>query len=632
MKKSKPSLKKAKQFPFEYEQGFKAGLSHYTNGDLDAAITIFEGLAKRFPTIPTGIHNLGYLLTERGEAKAAIPYLQQAIKLAPQYVDAYLNLGRAYLLIDKYAAAEAAYRGAQQLEKSARTYNALGSALAQTGKSEQAIKAFRTALEFDNKFSDAWRNLAKIYSETHQFAAVPAIMEKLLQLEPQSHHDWNGLGVVNRRLNRFEAAITAYRKAVELAPEQIDYQVNLGEALDADGDVATAELVYRKVIELKPDFAPVYSNLGRVLGSLGKSEQQLAAYRKALALNPMFAKAWRNLILAKRCTAEDQADRDAMEELLQHAELSAEDRLELHFGLGKFCDDIKDYHAAFDHYVEGNKLAAQQNPYDRSATELAFDSLRKAYTAELVNRFAQFGHPSETPIFVLGMPRSGTTLVEQIIASHPQASGAGELRQLGEVAQQFEQIINSSGQYQVTQQQLSTLAKSYLDQLGKNTPNAQRISDKMPFNFYHAALIRIIFPNARIIHCTRNPIDTCLSNFFLYFPEGATYSNDLYDLKHYYQLYQSLIAHYRDTIGIDMLEVHYRDTVENFEAVARDIIAYIDLPWSDACLGYHRSNYAVRTASAWQVRQPIYSSSVERWRNYETQLAPYALHELTTAS
>jgi tetratricopeptide (TPR) repeat protein len=360
---------------------------------------------------------------------------------------------------------------------------------------------------------------------------------------------------------------------------------------------------------------------------VGRLDEAIEAFEKAIALNPEEPESYKNLVLTKR-SAPGDPHIDAMQRLAQRMEkLAAVQQITLHFGLGKMYADLQMNEASFRYLLVGNTLQRRQVVYDEGNALRQLDRIRCVYTAELIATRRGHGHPSALPIFIFGMPRSGTTLVEQILASHPAVFGAGELPDLpirmdgalGGGAIAFPEHVLS-----VPEDFFNELGARHVERLATLAPAASRVTDKTPTNFRIAGLIHLALPRAHMIHVRRDPVDTCLSCFSLLFGRGLqpqTY--DLGELGRYYRAYERLMEHWRMVLPAGaMLEVHYEDIVADLEGQARRLVRYCGLEWDKACLSFHKTQRPVRTASAIQVRQPIYVTSVGRWRPPENVLHP----------
>ena len=402
---------------------------------------------------------------------------------------------------------------------------------------------------------------------------------------------------------------------------------------------------YRRALALKPDLADAYNNMGNVLKELGQLREAHDAFLEAIRLDRDISGVYVNLADSKKFAPGDP-HLAAMEALAAKTEgLSKTDRLQLDFALGKAYADLKDYDRSFKHLLAGNAAKRASIAYDEASTFALFDRIEATFSRELIAKKSGGGDPSPVPIFVIGMPRSGTTLVEQIIASHPMVYGAGELQTLNDVIltvrgpdgtvlpyPEFASALDAAALRQIGAHyvaEVRRLAEKHPASLpspahgGANSGGVERITDKMPSNYYFAGLIHLALPNAKIIHTVRDPVDTCISCFSKLFSAEQNHTYDLAELGRYYQRYERLMAHWRRVLPAGrILDVRYEDVVADLEREARRIIAYCGLPWDDRCLSFHETDRPVRTASATQVRQPIYNSAVGRWRVYEQHLGP----------
>ena len=437
----------------------------------------------------------------------------------------------------------------------------------------------------------------------------------------------NNLGHALWELGQLDAATFEYRRAVELKPDYAQALCNWAGALMGLDRLDEAEEKLRQAIAVNSGFAGAHNNLALILKERGRVDEASRAAKRAIRLAPRNTSFYETLAAMRPFKAGDRYLR-ALEALLRDGgSLSAADRTHLHFALAKAYEDTGRLDAAFAQLQAGNRLKRRATDYDEAATLTRMDRTRTVFTADFMRRCESSGDQSPLPVFVVGMPRSGTTLIEQILASHPNVFGAGELNLFDLAAGRVANSLPKSARFPdmalaMSGDDFRKLGTSYLDGLRQRAPTASRIVDKMPGNFLFAGLIHLALPNATIIHAVRNPLDTCVSCFSILFTNQAqTY--ELAELGRYYRHYRALMAHWRRVLPPNrIIDVHYEDLVGDLDGVARRIVSQCGLTWDARCLDFHRTDRVVRTASATQVRRPIYRTSVGRWQRYEKFLAP----------
>lgn len=447
----------------------------------------------------------------------------------------------------------------------------------------------------------------------------------LLQRYPDSGFGWKILS--GALMAQGKDALHALQQTAKLLPQDAEVLSNLGDVLAKRELLSEAESCFRRAISLKPTYEDALHNLGTMLVQLGKIDEAEACFRKVLDINPDCIEA-RVFIAQHKKVGGDDENHKALIQLEQRVQnqslvLPLKDRLHLQFALGKSYDNIKDADQAFHHYAEGARLKRQTFQYNSSDETRNVDELIRIFDAKTLNRLRGNGDASELPIFVVGMPRSGTTLTEQILASHPEVHGAGELNDLLTITQRNISGVAYPGSLRLLDStRLASWAIEYLTALRQRAPNAKRISDKLPANFMSIGLIHLMLPNAKIIHVNRNPMDTCLSCYTMLFKDNnVPWSYDLRELGTYYSDYARLMDHWRKVLPEgSFLDIHYEDIVRDREAQSRRLIEYCGLSWDDKCLESHKTERTVKTASILQVREPVYSSSVDRWKRYEKHL------------
>jgi hypothetical protein len=434
----------------------------------------------------------------------------------------------------------------------------------------------------------------------------------------------NNLGVALAEQGRIAEATVHYERALVLSPGYAAAHGNLGTALGEQGRTREAAAHLARAIEIDPRQADAHNSLGNLCKDEGRFDDAMAHYARAIAIRPDHGEAYLNRSEIKRFQPGD-AELAALEALARRDDLSVNKALHIHFALAKALEDTGDYACSFAHLRTGNALKRGQIRYDETRALRMLRRIAAAFDGSLLDRFLGAGDPSQVPVFVLGMPRSGSTLVEQILASHPQVHGAGELSDFEAAASS---IFNTGAGYPECVSALDgvtprRLGQAYLAGLPALDKGKVRIVDKLPGNFLNIGLIRLFLPNARIVHTRRRPVDTCLSCYSKLFTSGHRYTYDLAELGRFYRGYSELMAHWRSALPPGaMLEVTYEDVVGDLEGQARRLIDYCGLAWDDRCLRFHETRRPVRTASAIQVRQPLFQSSLERWRKYESEIAP----------
>ncbi|HEX3504579.1 MAG TPA: tetratricopeptide repeat protein [Xanthobacteraceae bacterium] len=583
-----------------------------------------------------GAHsNLGIALFDQGQFEEALSLYERAIALQDHFAQAHSNRGNALQRLKRFAEAEPSYRRAIELQPEfADAWNNLGTCLRELKRSEEAETVYRKALELGPNNPDTLDNLALAVKDLDRLDEAADLLRRALVIEQNSDKIHLHYGTVLLDQKKADEAAQAAGRALALNPSNHDTVNLLGRIAFERGDLDEALANYRRALALKPDLADAYNNMGNVLKELGQLREAEDAYLEALRLDPSVAGVYVNLADSKKFTAGDP-HLAAMETLAARSEgLSKTDRMQLDFALGKAYADLNDYPRSFRHWHAGNATKRSTLAYDETATFALFDDIERVFTADLIKTKAGGGDRSPVPIFIVGMPRSGTTLIEQIIASHPMVHGAGELQTFNDVIltvrgpdgatlsyPQFVPALDQAALQQIGSRYVTALRE--LGARGGEAARAERITDKMPSNYYFIGLIHLALPNAKIIHSMRDPVDTCVSCFSKLFSAEQNHTYDLAELGRYYQHYDRLMAHWRRVLPTaSFLDVRYEDVVGDLEGQARRIIAYCGLPWDERCLSFHTTERAIRTASATQVRKPIYRNAIDRWRVYEQQLEP----------
>lgn len=561
-------------------------------------------------------NNLGNALASLGRAAEALPHFIAALRLRPDVPEIHNNLGNAFAALGRHKEAVSSFRAGLALRPDlAALHNNLGSALKSLGDHAGAEASFRAALALAPRQPSISFNLAALLIARDRPAEAAALLGEILKIKPNHVETLNNLGVALKNLGQFDAAEARFKRALALAPEHADTHNNLGTLWHARGVLGKARACYKRALALRPDMARTWCNLGTTEAAFGDLDAARAALRRAIAIDPLVAGYHRNLVDLTRLS-EGDADHQALRQLAAQLDtLPDADRIDAHFALAKSYVDCNRPAEAMAHYRAGNALKRAQIVYDEAATLQELAAIPARFPARWVR--AGGGDPAALPIFIVGMPRSGTTLVEQILASLPGVHGGEEMDAFERVLEQFPppETLDAAG--------LHALGEAYLARLRALAPGATRVTNKVPLNFRHLGLIHRVLPGARIVHLIRDPLDTCFSCFTKLFTGALDFTYDLGELGRYYRAYERVMAHWREALpaGI-MLDLRYEALVRDFVPEAQRLIAHCGLQWDAKCQGFHLTDRTVRTASLAQVRSPLFTSSIGRSAAFAAALAP----------
>ena len=493
-------------------------------------------------------------------------------------------------------------------------YSEAGTVCLMSDQLPLALDCFQRAIGLCPHFATAHYNLGATLERQGRVQEAVTAHRRAIALSPTFGQAYSRLGNLLQAQGKQDEALECFRRAKELLANPSDQDMEEAKLLLAEERYTEAEPKLRSVIASAPTNSLAHALLGDVLGQMGQFDDAVGMLRRAIELDPERVGAWHNLVVLKKVSDDDRPLVRTLEGMLEQSGRSEFDRVMLHFALGKAHDDLGEYAKAISHFDHANHLEHIRQPFDREVLAAAVDQLIETFTPAFFSRHVSLGTPGEEPLLILGMPRSGTTLTEQIISAHPQASAGGELKFWGEATAR-----------QLTADGAPEMARDYLTLLRRLAPGAARVTDKDPFNFFRMGLIHTALPDARFIHCRRDPIDVCLSIYFTRFATPHPFAYDRGDLAFYYRQYERLMAHWRKVLPADrLLEIDYEALTADPEPHAREMIAFAGLDWDDACLAPERNQRVVKTASIWQARQPVYRTSVERWRNYEPWLGELA--------
>lgn len=609
-----------KMAPADPRAGLILGSARRRLGDPKGARAVLEPLARAYPRAANTQYELGMTLAVLGEAPAAVAALRRAVGVNRELPEAWRALGDLMFLAGDAAGAEAAFAEHARASVTDPALKPAADAVfaGRLAEAERLLRAHVTRRLTD---ATAMRMLAEVFVAQGRHGDAEILFARCLELDPGL--DGARFGLANALFQQQKApqALPHIERLMARDPDDAAYRNLLAACLGLVGEFDRVLGLYEGLLDAYAKQPRIWLNYGHALRTVGRRDDAVAAYKRCIALAPGIGDAYWSLANLKVAsfTAQDEA---AMAAQLERADLSAEDRLHLHYALGKALEDRGDYAASFARYAEGAGIRREQTPYDADETTAQMRRSKALFTQTFVSSRAGCGSKAGDPIFIVGLPRSGSTLIEQILASHSRVEGTMELPDIGFIARRFEPRYPEA---------LADLDAAALAALGEGFIEATRIHrplgrpffiDKMPNNFHHVGLIHLILPNARIIDARRHPLGSCFSAFKQHFAQGQNFSYDLTDLGRYYRDYVELMAHFDQVLPGRVHRLIYEDLVEDTEGQVRRLLDYCGLPFEDGCLKFYENDRAVRTVSSEQVRRPIFRQGLDQWRRYEPWLGP----------
>ncbi|MDH3439330.1 MAG: sulfotransferase [Gammaproteobacteria bacterium] len=588
----------------------------------------FKNALELAPDFAPLIEELGSALAQQGKFDEAIPQFRQAIGLDAELKNAWKKLGQALAAVGRGEEADDAFKMFFEKDPDVGAV-AVGAEHIRAGREEAAIESFQQALKDNPDNVDAMRFLASVYlKQKVKLGDAEALLRRATELAPDFAGAWVDLGrALVERANRMEA-IEALRRATELEPKNGFAWEQLATVTGSAGYPEKAAEAFRKAIELRPKAAGFHMGYGHVLKTLGDQSASLREYREAIRLRPEFGEVYWSMANLKIFRFEDE-EVEAMERQLENTELPAGTEVHFRFALGKAYEDRKDYDKAWEYYHSGNQLKRPLVNYDPAENSVHQEAIRTHFTREFLEENSGHGYPDEGPIFIVGLGRSGSTLIEQILASHSQVEGTEELSVLANLSdsiaryrpadQRFPKILDDMRPID-----WRALGLEYLEGAKRYRMTDKPIfTDKLPNNFPFVGLLNLILPNAKVINAQRHPLDTCLGNYKQLFGHGQNFTYDMFELADYYREYSLTMEHWHEVLPGKVLDVHYEETVTDLEGQVARILAHCGLPFEEQCLRFYETRRAVKTASSEQVRQPIFTGGMGRWRNYDKHLGDW---------
>lgn len=639
-----------KKFPDDVEGLGVLGACLRANGDLDKSLEILNQAISKEPNYTEAYINRGLVQLSQNNKSKALSDLEKAHQIKPHLKEIWDLIISLYAEEKRYEEAifllvkmieidpsrqKSLALLAQFNQKADNTeiaiasfekvleviphdpnlYLNLGVALSAQGANEKAIKNFKKALSINPNFAEAYYSLGNALHKKNKLEEAIEAYTKALSLKPNYIEAYNNMGITLKDQGKLEEAIEAYNKTLSIQPDYVDAYNNMGITLKEQGKLKEAIKVYKKAISIDPDYAEAHYSFGNALQEQGKIKEAIEVYTKVLAINPNHAYAHRNLSSIKKYTIDDSHFLQ-VQECFGKEDLSKDGECNLRFALANIYEDLGELDQAFKYLSEGNTLRKQLLNYSIDQDLYLFKKLKSVQQAFLQNSLEiSRASPNIIPIFIVGMPRSGTTLAEQIISSHSRITGAGELKYVEKFG-----LSLATGYSTIDLASISKFRSKYLAYLSKVANGKKIVTDKMPQNFRFIPLISAALPEAKFVHLQRNAAATCWSNYRHYFAtKGLGFCYDIEDLISYYGLYTNLMKLWQSQYGNKIYNLDYEKLTNNQERETKRLIKYLGLTWEDSCLSPHKNKRSVRTASQQQVRQKVYKGSSERWRKY----APY---------
>jgi tetratricopeptide (TPR) repeat protein len=601
------------------------GLLHEL-GELDDSIDAYRKALALNPNRALSYFYLGLVFEEKNSLEDAEQAYRKTIEFKPDHIKAHKHLGYILRKLHKQEEALSLYQKALTVSPGdADIHLSFGNTLREFGRIEEAAMSYRTAINLNPDEARYTLALGKLYQAKGEHENALDCFQKTLRLKPDSATSHYNKGQILYTQGRHEEAVKSFREALRCKTDSPTYYTGLAAALMALNKHEEARVCCEKAMQLQPNDSEATALAAQIAVRQGEVARAYNLLHPLLARDALSD----NIIMAFANVSKDVGRADEAIRLLEQvldksADRTSETLVNLHFSLGKLYDREGIYDKAFHHFERGNSL--KQVFFDPLQHMMEVDAFIALHTWRFMTSLPRASIISDRPVFITGMPRSGTTLVEQILSSHPAVYGAGELTEIGDIAGSLPVFLGTQQRFPqclslITSDHLDRLASAYLGKLAKLSPDAKRVTDKM-LGFFYLGLIELMLPSARVIHCVRDPLDTCLSGYFQDFSRNHPYSYNLEHLGVYYRGYQKIMHLWKNALSIPMLEVKYEDLVANQESVSRKLIEFCGLEWNERCLRFHENRRYIATASFDQVRRPMYNSSAGRWKFYEKFIGP----------
>ena len=634
------------------------------NGNLSAAERKLRSILKQLPNHEEALQYLANIMQQAGNAKSALHYMQKALNSDPENPQMLKNMAEIYRIeqdfensqfyaekallfqhdnVDALVILAAACVGLNQSHEAIENFtqalnlnphdvyvrNELANALCSIGQHQKAVEHYKRAISQNPDFDDCRTNLADTLLELEYYDEAIDHYQQLLKRQPTNATLYNRLGDAFERHGSIAKALPCYRSALEHNPQLTEPRLNLGK-IELAVDPKEAQNWFSSVLTIDPNNAEGYYWLGIHAQTMGDFELATTQFQKALQLNADLSNAWYRLSMNRGFVPSAQ-QLEILERKFNQLINNCPDHknlITIGFTLGRFQEQRGDYASAFEYFHYANRLKTRLHRFDKAQHDAQIEDIISTFDFRFYQHRKEWGIESMLPVFIVGMPRSGTTLVEQILSAHPSIHGAGELQFMLDLVESLKNTLptpaksHASRFKNLEQQQIRDLSQQYVRDLQALQPEAMRILDKLPGNYLRLGIIFLLFPKARIIHCKRDPMDTCWSCYQQNFDRGLYFTNDLENMGHAYRGYLKLMAHWQELFPDRIIEIQYEDLVEDPDTQSRRLLQHCGLDWHAEILNFTEQKRPVSTASLWQVRQPLYKTSVGRWKTYRQYLDP----------
>lgn len=603
------------------ENGFRL----QQEGQLANAEQAYLKVLKRDRENIHALNLLGMLCVNDFRPDEAVYFISKALRKAPSNPESHANIALAFKDQGNFKKSAEHFRQSLKLDPhNAVVLNNYGNVLRELSKPWEAVKAYEQALNLKGDFAECWSNLAAALNESEQYKRAYQAAARAIQLEPRLAQAYNNLGDTYLAEAKYQESFESYQKATAINPKYSAALINMARAQRDMDDPAAALLTLKNVLEIDPNNPEAHHAMGVLLEQVGEPQLAAESFKAAIEVAPGMAIAHYYLtqLRGRKSTDEEFA---AMQKIWNEVDMLPNDRMFMAFGLARAHEQRQQYDESFQYLDKGNRVKSDMQPYDDEDTKIFVDALADTAEAAVVRLGDSPGCPDPRPVFILGMPRSGTSLTEQILASHSEVAGTGELSYAYDTAHLIREMTGKAFPGNIadlSSDQFRELGEYYLSRHREDNLAFRYLVDKTPLNFQYVGLLALALPRAKFIHCHRDPIQNCFSIHKMPFDKKQAYAHSLEALGMYYNRYWNLMQRWKALFPGRILDVRYEDTVAETEQQGRCILNFLDLPFEQGVLDFYNTKRLVKTPSASQVRQPIYGDAVQAWKKYEKHLGP----------